>query len=104
RVARKIVGSVAAGRSVRSLGNKQGRVPVLSKHGLKSTTLRARYKGKLVKARVLRDGSIRFNAHRYTSPSLAGRAVIKRACNGWTFWTYQRAPGDWVFLDTLRRR
>ncbi len=31
-----------------------------------------------------------------------GAAVIKRPCNGWTFWTYQRAPGDWVRLDTLR--
>ncbi|MBI1799144.1 MAG: hypothetical protein HYR73_05615 [Candidatus Eisenbacteria bacterium] len=81
----------------------RGRTPVLSKHGLKSTGLRAGFKGKLFRARVLRDGSIRFRGHIYSSPSLAGSAVISRSCNGWTFWTYQRAPGDWVRLDTLRR-
>jgi hypothetical protein len=39
----------------------------------------------------------------YNSPSLAGAAVVKRSCNGWTFWKYERAPGDWVLLDVLRR-
>jgi len=23
-------------------------------------------------------------------------------CNGWKFWNYERAPGDWVRLRTLR--
>jgi len=82
---------------------REGRVPILSKYSLRSTTLRARFKGKLFRARVLRDGAIRFKGRTFSSPSLAGAAVIRRACNGWTFWRYQRAPGDWVFLDTLRR-
>jgi hypothetical protein len=81
---------------------RRGRIPVLSTHGLKSTTLRARFKGKLFRARVLRDGSIRFRGRTYSSPSLAAIAVVNRTCNGWTFWTYQRAPGDWVRLDKLR--
>jgi hypothetical protein len=39
-----------------------------------------------------------------TSPSLAAaRAVKHRTCNGWTFWQYQRSPGDWVPLTTLRK-
>lgn len=84
-------------------GPRRGRVPVLARYALRSTGLRARFKGKLFKARVLRDGSIRFKRRTYSSPSLAGKAVIRRACNGWTFWTYQRAPGDWVRLDTLRK-
>jgi type I restriction enzyme R subunit len=41
----------------------------------------------------------------FNSPSLAGRAAIggKRAVNGWLFWSYERAPGDWVRLDELRK-
>jgi hypothetical protein len=46
---------------------------------------------------------IRYKNKDYNSPSHAGSAVVKRSCNGWTFWKYERAPGDWVFLDELRR-
>jgi len=66
--------------------------------------LRAFYKGKKLTARVRRDGSIRFAGKIFTSPSLAaGTAVKRRTCNGWTFWEYERAPGDWVKLDKLRK-
>jgi predicted GIY-YIG superfamily endonuclease len=66
--------------------------------------LRARYKGGTVTARVRRDGSIRFGERVFMSPSLAAAAACgRRSCNGWTFWRYERAPGDWVLLDTLRR-
>lgn len=64
--------------------------------------LRATYKGKTYRALVLKDGTVRYQKVRYTSPSAAGSAVIQRACNGWAFWHYQRAPGQWVRLSTLR--
>lgn len=81
-----------------------GREPVLAKYVKRPMTLRARHKGRLLKARVGPDGRIRFNKVIYTSPSLAGKAACKRAtCNGWTFWQYERAPGDWVMLDKLRK-
>lgn len=36
--------------------------------------------------------------------SLAGQAVAKRpGCNGWVFWRYERAPGDWVKLREIRK-
>ena len=51
-----------------------------------------------------RDGSINFRGKVYSSPSLAGAAACKRrTCNGWTFWQYERAPGDWVALNELRK-
>ncbi len=65
--------------------------------------LRATLKGKLFKARVHRDGLIKYAGKLYRSPSLAGGAACKRSCNGWWFWKYERAPGDWVRLDELRR-
>jgi hypothetical protein len=66
--------------------------------------LRARFKGKLLKARVRQDGSVRFAGKIFSSPSMAAAAACRRrSCNGWTFWTYERAPGDWVRLNELRR-
>jgi hypothetical protein len=66
--------------------------------------LHADYKGDVLTARVKRDGTIRLAGKKYFSPSLAAAAACKkRTCNGWTFWKYERAPGDWVLLDKLRR-
>lgn len=70
--------------------------------GLGAFQLRAVHKGSTFKAHVRRDGRIRFESKLYKSPSGAGRAAVGRACNGWYFWKYERAPGDWVRLRKLR--
>jgi len=81
-----------------------GRKPVLSQYSNVPTTLRARYKGKTLFAYVRKTGLIFFAKRHFTSPSVAGQHATKRpTCNGWTFWQYQRAPGDWVALDNLRK-
>jgi hypothetical protein len=84
---------------------KSGRVPVLSKWTLKGFRIRAQFKGKILRARVSKKGVIRYRGKSYRSPSNAARAAIgkKRAINGWRFWFYERAPGDWVALNELRR-
>lgn len=88
-----------------SRGGDGGRSPALADYVTKPFVLRARHKGQAIKARVRRDGTIRFDGKLYTSPSLAGAAAVKRpTCNGWTFWQYERAPGDWVHLTELRKR
>jgi hypothetical protein len=76
--------------------------PVLARYAKRPRVLRANYKGKRYAARVLRDGRISYGGVKYNSPSMAGVAVIKRPCNGWDFWTYERAPGEWVRLKQLR--
>ena len=53
---------------------------------------------------VRKDGSILYKGNTFNSPSLAGRAIKGRANNGWTTWKYERAPGDWVLLDALRKK
>lgn len=65
--------------------------------------LRAIYKGHTYHASVHQDGSVRHKNRKYASPSAAGKAVIQRSCNGWAFWRYQRAPGQWVRLKMLRQ-
>lgn len=79
-------------------------LPILAAHSNRPKFLRGRYKGKLHRARVLRDGSIRYVGKTYNSPSLAAAAAYRRStANGWWFWTYERAPGEWVRLRELRR-
>ncbi len=81
----------------------KGYIPILSKYTRKRLKLNVVYKGRLIKAHVLKDGKISVNGKTFTSPSMAGQYVVKRpTCNGWKFWKYERAPGDWVILDKLR--
>jgi hypothetical protein len=81
-----------------------GRAPVLAGYFDGPKTIRARHKGKTLRAYVRKSGLIRFQGQHFTSPSLAGACAVKRrSCNGWTFWHYERAPGDWVPLQTLRK-
>ena len=95
----------ASVRQAKVVKPPDGKAPALLPYVSKVTPLRARVKGKLLRARVRRDGMIRFNGELYTSPSNAGKAAMgKPSCNGWTFWTYERAPGDWISLGELRKR
>lgn len=81
----------------------RGRTPVLARYVTDRLSLRARHRGKRVTARVRRDGQIRYGGKLFNSPSLAAVAVCRRPMNGWTFWTFERAPGDWVSLNELRK-
>jgi len=80
------------------------RAPKLAGYFKRKATLRLAYKGHRHKARVGLDGNICFQGKKYTSPSAAASAITKRAADGWKVWKYERAPGDWVPLDTLRRK
>jgi hypothetical protein len=83
-------------------GREKGK-PVMASYVNRSIRLRATYRGKLVRASIRRNGLIRYKTKDFHSPSLAAAAIVKRSANGWTFWKYERAPGDWVLLDDLRR-
>lgn len=99
-----LIGRATAPTIKRTRGKtrKKGQ-PIMSGYLSGSTRIRVYFKGRLIRARIRRNGTIRFKNKDYNSPSLAAAAVVKRTCNGWTFWKYERAPGDWVFLNELRR-
>jgi hypothetical protein len=80
-----------------------GRIPTLARYVSKRFKIRFDYKGKVYMTRVRSDGTINYRGTVYTSPSTAATAVTKRATDGWWAWKYQRAPGDWVRLDEMRR-
>ncbi|MGD9851728.1 MAG: hypothetical protein AB7T38_10700 [Nitrospirales bacterium] len=82
----------------------KGRQPVLGKYKNRPSKIKGKVKGKTIWARVTKNGAIRYQGKVYNSPSLAGAAARgHRTCNGWMFWQYERAPGDWVKLNTLKR-
>jgi len=64
--------------------------------------LRGKYKRKTYWARVLKDGQISTGGRRYRSLSAAASAVTKQPTNGWWFWHYERAPGEWLRLKVMR--
>jgi hypothetical protein len=69
-----------------------GRRAVLAGYVTQPLTLRARYKGKALHARLRRDGMILFASKKFSSPSTAAAAARHTpTCNGWTFWQYERA-------------
>ena len=49
------------------------------------------------------EGSIKFQGQIFMSPSGAGVAARGHSTDGWSFWHYERAPGDWVPLKELRK-
>ena len=100
---RSLLGKAGAEEESKEVVSELGR-PILSSYITAPMNLRAMFKGKNLMARVRRDGLIRFKGKVYRSPSLAAAAACKRAtCNGWTFWKFERAPGDWVALNELRK-
>ena len=82
----------------------KGKPPALANYFEGSKKLQARFKGKILKAYIRRNGLIRFKGEDYRIPSHAAAKACKRpTCNGWTFWQYERATGDWVKLNELRK-
>ena len=77
--------------------------PVLARFTTEGFRLRGSSHGKTLRARVRKDGMIVFGRKLFRSPSLAAIAASNHSRNGWTFWHYERAPGDWVRLEVLRR-
>lgn len=81
-----------------------GRTPILAAYIEAPLKLRARFKHQTLHANVTRTGTVRLDGNLFNSPSLAAAAACQRkTCNGWTFWKYERAPGDWVPLTELRK-
>jgi len=99
-------------RKIRDLQKVSGRTPTLAPFVTKSFKIVMEHNHKTYKAFVRRNGSIfmstrnpikkRYKGKVFTSPSLAAKAIVGHAQNGWAHWLYERAPGDWVPLSTLR--
>lgn len=84
----------------------KGRKAVLAPFVRGKLAIRMDYKNTVFRATVRPDGRIRFRGRKFTSPSVAARRIARsgHSMNGWFLWKYERAPGQWVFLDQLRHK
>jgi len=99
----QLVGRKKVGKMQHAKPVDEGR-PVLGSFIRNGLALKAWYKGNEHKARVRRNGSIKFMGAVFNSPSQAAKAANGgKNVNGWAFWCYERAPGDWVPLKELRK-
>ena len=64
--------------------------------------LKATYKGEEYRAAVRPDGWIRYKSYLYSSPTTIAQEIIGRPANGWHFWFWERSPGKWERLKTLK--
>lgn len=65
--------------------------------------LRGTNRGTTYKAKVRRDGQVRYDGFNYTSLSKAASAALKRPTNGWWFWQVERGRRNWVRLKEIRK-
>lgn len=95
-------GKAAVRRARPDSGDKQA----FALNGLvrKKTALYRTYKGKEYRALLTPKGKIKFNGKIYATPTAAAMTIIDRgAVNGWTFWYYKNAEGEWARLSDLRK-
>ena len=69
----------------------------------KKTALFRTYKGKEYRALLTPKGKIKFNGKIYATPTAAAMKIVNRsAVNGWVFWYFKNADGEWTRLSELR--
>jgi len=98
-----IIGRVPIVRVVAVKPAESGRTPSLSAYTSKPFKIVLTYKKKKFRASVRKDGTIHYGGAVYRSPSSAGTAIVGQPVDGWFKWRYERAPGDWVRLNELRK-
>lgn len=99
----KVIGYTGKPQAKRP-STENGKQGILAKYLARRTVLIGRYKGQTHKAIARSDGTIRYRGKVYSTPSMAAKAATHRPTfDGWWFWHYERAPGDWVRLKALRQ-
>ena len=59
-------------------------------------------KGEVVWGRLERNGQLKVNNKGHGNPSKAFSAVTSKPGNGWYYWHYRDASGEWQRIDALR--
>jgi len=102
RRARLLGGKIARKRR-RSKTKKATGTRVLEGLIERRIVLKAWRGGEEYRATLRKDGRVSVKKEAFESPSRAGKAVLGRECNGWSFWHYRDKNGDWVPLKNLRK-
>ncbi len=71
----------------------------------KKTALYRTYKGKEYRALLTSTGKIKLNGKIFATPTATAMSIVDRgSVNGWNFWYYKNAEGEWARLSDLRGR
>jgi hypothetical protein len=65
--------------------------------------LRATNSGKIYRARLRRDGTVRFKGKTFSSLSVSATKALGHPVNGWWFWQVERGRHNWVRLTKIRK-
>jgi hypothetical protein len=65
----------------------------------RTKSIRAKHRGRTIRARAKPDGTVRYKGRIYSSLSAAAKKVCGHAKNGRWFWRVERSPGDWVRIN-----
>lgn len=98
-----LIGGIVAKRRQKSVAIKAGGANSMVGIFSKRTQLKAIYKGEEYYAMLRKDGTISYKNKIYNSPTGAAKVITKRMFNGWHFWRYKDAKGNWVRLSKLRK-
>lgn len=79
------------------------RTPILAAFPNRPAELVVTYKGTTYKATVNPDGTIMVDGKTFNSPSRAGKELIGKEVDGWTFWSFEVEGEGLKKLDTLRK-
>ena len=96
-------GRTATNRARSENGDKQA----FALDGLvrKKTALYRTYKGKEYRALLTSRGKIKLSGKIFATPTAAAMSIVDRgSVNGWNFWYYKNAEGEWARLSDLREK
>jgi hypothetical protein len=60
-------------------------------------------KGEVTWGRVVGNGQLEVNGRLYPNPSRAAQGLVRGGVNGWYYWHYKDATGDWRRIEELRK-
>jgi hypothetical protein len=90
---------------VKKPSSSKPRSPALAGLLSAASELRATYKKQQYVAALDDHGRILLDGKMFNSPSAAGSYIRSgKAIDGWVFWKYRNAQGEWVKIDELRKK
>ncbi len=83
-------------------GSRRGG-PALKRYISRGFEIRGFIGGRVYFAKVRKDGTVYYKGTSYNSPSSAATKALGYNSNGWWFWQFKNAKGEWVRLREMKK-
>jgi hypothetical protein len=98
----RLIGGGSAKRKVKRKAKSANGKRALAGIFERRIPLRGWHRGYEYRAFLGMDGTIQYGNEQFESPSAAASAAVGRGMQGWWFWHYKSAAGEWTRLRTLK--